>query len=588
MSISIKRNPSGCLRPNCRRTLLRLRNHQAGGQRGDAIILVLIAAVFILMLPLILVSEAQSALPAAQSDTNYNRAMAAIDAGVSDYLNRLNQASVDQAPNYWQYSSSNLPPDANGAFTGWVSVPGSPDEYFHYNTVGNATSKTGDVVLDVTGYSNSGNPAVERTAQVTFRTDGFLDYLLLTDKSLVDPALAQVDGSGLSVSQAEKYCNYRWDQPNTYSSTGYGPKMSKCSGILNYYVSGQVFNGPILSNDLYYLFGSPTFNSPIYSANTQPSGNPASSYWTDPTCLPGPSPCPGDNPTFNSSPPSIQSHATLTFPTSDSSLQAIAQTSGCLYQGPTSIQLYSDGKMSVNSPESPPNPACISATPNAQIPLPPNGVIYVANAPSGSTPPDCPVTIEHYGYGGSNPPCGTGDAFIQGDLSGQLTVAADNNVYITGDLEYVGCAKSGTSDVLGLIANGFVYVSQYFEITNNASLDVCGMAPSHPLHDPVIYAAMLALQHSFAVDQFWSDKVHGSPYEIYINGSLAGEYADIEGTFSPSTGNITDGYLTNYSYDNRLQYLSPPYFLSGIGSAWKQANFAEIFNPAAATLPSVP
>ena len=298
--------------------------------------------------------------------------------------------------------------------------------------------------------------------------------------------------------------------------------------------------------------------------------------------------CPGDGPVFNSSPSSIQSHAILTFPATDSSLKTIAQTSGCLYEGPTSIQLYSDGKMSVSSPESAPNSACIGATPHAQISLPPNGVIYVENAPSGSIPVDCPVTIEHYDYGGSNPPCGTGDAFIKGALSGQLTVAADNNVYITGDLEYVGCAKSGTSDVLGLIANGFVYVSRYFVITNSAAYDICGAAPSHPLHDPVIYAAMLALQHSFAVDKFWSDKVNGTPYEIYINGSLAGEYADIEGTFNSSTGNIIDGYLTNYSYDNRLQYLSPPYFLSGVGSAWKQANFAEIFNPAAATLPNVP
>ena len=46
--------------------------------------------------------------------------------------------------------------------------------------------------------------------------------------------------------------------------------------------------------------------------------------------------------------------------------------------------------------------------------------------------------------------------FVQGQLKGQLTIAAANNVLITGNITYNG-GTSGTS-LLGLVANNFVHV----------------------------------------------------------------------------------------------------------------------------------
>jgi hypothetical protein len=89
------------------------------------------------------------------------------------------------------------------------------------------------------------------------------------------------------------------------------------------------------------------------------------------------------------------------------------------------------------------------------------------------------------------------------------------------------------------------------------------------------------LQHSFAVQNFWKLPFEGT---IYLCGALAGNYADIEGTFQGTS--ITNGYATNYTYDPRLAYLSPPYFLTPVASSWNVLSSVAVNNPA--NLPTLP
>ncbi len=568
-------------------------------ESGDAMVIAIIASMLMVLLPLPLLASSFSDVPLAQSETNFQRAMGAIDAGISDYMNRLNQASVSQAGNYWQYSSTNLPPDGNTAFTGWAQVPGTSSEYFHYNVINSASiASTGDVVLQVTGLSTLGSPSAERTVDVTLQSRGFLQNMLMWNISMLDPQLAQSAGSGLSASEAQAECAYGWDQPNP-SATGddsdssygeseanssapnstYGPDLTECAGLLNYYGTGNTFNGPVFSNDIYYIYGQPIFNGPVFSASTRTTAyavgsNDTHPYWVDAQCWPG-GICNGDNPIFNSG-GAIKQSTKLPLPTSDSELITIAKTAGCYYQGPTQIDL-SGSTMTVISPETPAglNQAnCLGSS----IPLPPNGVAYVDGTASTSS---CTAALTGTGY--SSPPngCANGDVFIQGKLTGQLTIAGADSIYITGDLEYTNCAASGSSDALGLIANEFVYISNHFG-SSNVTTDSC---TGHSSQNPVVYGAILALNHSFGVDGFWN-LTNTTSDTIYFTGSMSADFMDIEGEFSGTT--LVRGYNMSYNYDQRLKYLSPPYFLSSVAAAWYQANFTEITNPAAASLPNLP
>ncbi len=533
--------------------------------RGDAVILVVLAIMLMTLIPVALFSTSIAQLPIAQGEQDYQRALAAAEAGVADYINRLNQTALSQSGNYWQYSASNPPPDGNPAFAGWATVQYSNGEYYHYTPDTTQTASTGIVYLTSTGLALHGSIPTYRTITVGIRPDGFLNYLIMTDKNVIDPYFAP-HVSSLSQTQAQSRCAYRYDQYNP-STNGYGPDMSKCSGLLAYYASGSVATGNLFSNDMYYINGTPTFNGRVYSASTKVSGDPSHPYWLDPVC--GVT-CPGDNPSFqNPQDPTL--HSTLAFPSLNTALQNAAQQGGCLYVGPTYIKI-SGSYMTVDSPETPTsgftNPNCLGS---GTLPLPANGVIYVENM---SSPLSCTgmVTLEHQSL-----PCGEGDALTQGRLAGQLTIGAANNIYITGDLEYQGCAHSGTTDVLGLISNNFTELSSTFYSTNATSDNCLGQSSS----TPVIYAAILALNHSFDAQHFWSIPALGN---LYIVGSISEKYADLEGVFGAS--GLTSGYNTIYSYDNRLGYLTPPYFLSPLNAAWIQMSFSEVRNPS--LLPTLP
>jgi Tfp pilus assembly protein PilX len=272
---------------------------------GFALILVISVMTALLLGALVAVQNVTGYLPVAGTDVQRQAALAAAEAGVDDYLNRLNQD-----PNYWSDESGNVAMQPNG----WVKVCDSCIGEFHYSVstadmldyheTNTLTGSWGTIYLKSTG--KVGN--VTRTVEVGMRED-FLKNLYLSEYNIVDPEMMTLewagDHSAPTLTQLEDYCSVYAYQHNTYSG-GTGPDMNtipgtdeSCYGLINYWVSGQTVNGPMQANDEYYIIGNPDFTQAVSTADFNVPGD--SPYWEDPTCggFPTPLRCGGDSPTFN-------------------------------------------------------------------------------------------------------------------------------------------------------------------------------------------------------------------------------------------------------------------------------------------------
>ena len=236
---------------------------------------------------------------------------------------------------------------------------------------------------------------------------------------------------------------------------------------------------------------------------------------------------------------------------------------GCLYTGPTTITLNAAGTMDVTSPGTlSTNAGC---GPGAGRNLPQNGVVYVQNVPAGADP-------NHSNCSGNA--C-IGDVNVSGTLNGQLTIASMDDINITGNLTYH--QYPGGDDVLGLVADNDVAVVH----AANATVQ----------DDLTIDAAIMSLNHSFYV-QNWASGTNGAcsgthpcavpgVHSLIINGVITQEFRGPVGTFNGNPPVLATGYNKRYTYDSRLKYLSPPFFLTPTQSAWERISYAELKpNPA--------
>ena len=170
-----------------------------------------------------------------------------------------------------------------------------------------------------------------------------------------------------------------------------------------------------------------------------------------------------------------------------------------------------------------------------------------------------------------------GTLYVQGTLKGRLTMAADNNIVVTGDLTY-SAGRTGT-DALGLIATNSVKIYHPIKCTTSSSGKcTAGSNLARPkdadgntgtvFQDPQVNAAILTLQHSFGVQQYRI----GSPLgTINLFGTIAQRYRGPVGT-----GSISTGYYKHYVYDTRMRSAPPPYFLDPVCSAWGVKTYGEL------------
>ncbi len=83
------------------------------------------------------------------------------------------------------------------------------------------------------------------------------------------------------------------------------------------------------------------------------------------------------------------------------------------------------------------------------------------------------------------------------------------------------------------------------------------------MSNPTIDAAILAINHSFIVDNWACGTSLGT---LTVSGAIAQEYRGTVGTHSGST--IVSGYAKGYSYDYELRYHQPPFFLDPVQAGW--------------------
>jgi hypothetical protein len=499
-------------------------------ERGVTVLL----ALFVLTLTMLILGAVYQAVTADSQGTRNNldqaRAYSAAQAGVAQYTYQLNQN-----PNYWQ----TCPSRSN------VTVPGSTDggstEYYSYAPVVATTAPANDQICDpnninatmIEGLSSlqpgtfrvaftGQSGKITRTLVAQFRQPSFLSFIYYTQYETLDPAA--IPGTPSDCAQP------------------YPTRGSDCQGPI-YFATGDQVNGPLHSEDTLAICGSgtqgPTFGRAAYDdpieaagASTEGSGSCALKY------------------TVNNSIGQINTKApTLAPPPTNGALLATAQSGGYVYSGRTTIVLNANNTMSVTTASA---QSCspYQCPTGASVPWPSNGVIYVSNAA-------CTLVYNPDTANNDYPPADNacGNAYISGVYGQSLTLAADNDIIINGNLTPPSVGLGGVPQggaMVGLVANNFVRVYHPTPSTCSASSNTF---PSNA----VIYAAILAVKHSFIVDNYKS----GSPCgNLTVYGAIAQKFRGPVGTIGSS------GYLKNYNYDDRLAYSEPPYFLNPTSIAW--------------------
>jgi hypothetical protein len=498
------------------------------GEAGVALTSVVIVAFIMMLLVGSTVTYAINSQDVARRDQDWNAALAAADAGIDDYIYRLNRLDA-----YWRYPDEDPPPDGNQAFSQWVPVPGpANDGRFRYRVDTSTFEVDGTIKIASTGLVRD----TTRTAYATLRRQSFLDYLYFTDYEVGDPSLFGDDPD---------CARHYWETPG---------RPGGCTEI--HFFTRDVIRGPLHTNDSLLISGDPQFQGPTTSSWENP---PAGRRWRDATGSSNPGFVRAGDPAFQSVLPIPPSNVTIR-----NEADPVLGGTGCLYTGPTQITLNpgTPGKMDVDSPLTPSNPSCVGF----DLDLPANGVIYV-EADAGSCPPAHPLG---YGFSGSRAPqditsygnC-AGDAFVGGTLNGRLTVAAENNVVVIDDLVYEG-GPTG-DDLLGLVANNNVEI--YHPVACPSS---CSDIPP-TFDDAEINAAILAVNRSFIVQNYREGTPKG---RLTVFGAIAQRHRGPVGTFSGSS--TVSGYEKDYVYDDRLEVQSPPFFLDPVRASWTVATWAEI------------
>jgi hypothetical protein len=487
-----------------------------------------------------------------RDDQDAKQAYAAADAGLQWYLNRLN---VDNA---FYLKCSDVDPPSPGEVApiydrewdgvgddprAWRPLPGEKAEYAVElvpapnapipfgetqrrcveNDQYSMIDDQGNLRLRVTGRSRG----EYRTVVATLRRFNFIDYVYFTNFETKDP---DTYANTAEVEQANNECQvFRSERTSFCDEIQFAPTDDQ--------------NGPVHTNDSIIVCGHPLFgrnSSDRIELNGDPPYGPA---------------CAGGSPNIQGT--LVAPAGVLEMPPSNAELANIVG-SDYHYYGRTTLVLNANGTMTVTGRQSLPTASVTTKT----LPMPSKGVFYVSNlsCPSGY------VLRQTYSTSSGNP-SGCGDVIVRGTYATNLTVAADNDVLVNGNL-----VRGNQEMLLGLIANNFVRVYHPGDFSGSGLRGgpyPCRNSLSTPAVSQ-IDAAILALQHSFIVDNYYCGNPMG---DLTVTGAIAQRYRGPVGTVN--SGSIYTGYSKNYNYNDRLRYREPPYFLDPVHAAWHIARQTE-------------
>jgi type II secretory pathway pseudopilin PulG len=557
-------------------------------------------------------------MPPARADQDAKAAVAAAQAGVDEYVSRLNATSGS----YWTVGNDD---PGNPAFTAeGTTVPGAGPTAasFSYRllTTPAQTAQEGYITLEATGTASAGDGGreVSRTLVARLQPRGFLRFIYFTDIEAIDPELyayygvrasrngswshssgryiyfatpAKVlelcsrryyegrDAPAYTSGSDASYYEYDTVEKKLYTRTDTATIAFGCREIQ--WAGGDVVDGPLHSNDALQIQGPVRFADPVVESSWA-DGDPARLWWGSGTPVGPDADPPGYLPSYAdalSLPAGNQSMLKHVRPKIDEDPNT--DRPGCLYRGATRIR-FSSGQMKVWSPnttatDTPPECLDVSNAANEQTkPIPP--VIYVAPATGSCTGVGYPRTGERTDLGITTDysPC-RGTAFVEGEVDGQVTVSAEDDVVVTSALTI---QDGGTeTDIVGLVAGNNVWV--YHPVTwvdsdGDNRIDSSEIKNLLPYDDAVrdIEASVLSLRHSFLV-QNWNRGADLSVTEadrLRVFGAIAQKFRGPVGTGGSSGGS---GYTKNYIYDPRLRVLQPPYFLSPDNAPWQATRVSD-------------
>jgi len=510
------------------------------------------------------------------NDNLQKQAFAAAQVGIQRYLFNL-----DQDNNFWEQCVPSPDPSGinlNGSIANRRPVPGSATESYAIElmpaagqTTYTSCSKTDPVTSMIQASAGAGAGAirirstgfagsVKRTLVAVVRKKTFLDYVWFTKFETDDPIVQAVKAGyspGVSpwdtvLAGAQKQCAMYWrtDATSTgrFNAPFYG--NNKCDQIS--FINGDNIQGPMHTNDEFAICGAPTFGR---------NSNDAIEIGAPPTgeTNQGQGGCTAGAKNLGQ----VQNNAELLDPPpSNASLKSIATLT---FTGNTCINL-DDGSGSSTSPHmSVAQPAVGQSCKTAGLtwssyPYPSNGVLYIKNSSTLPCSPSFnflnPVYVVTSTGQGANTGCG--NAYVHGTYHAPLTIGAENDLVIDGNI-----AHSGADSVLGLVANGFVRV--YHPVTGATDDNGCTATNnSDVLQNPSVDAAIMSVQHSFIADNYTCGATMG---KLSVFGSIA--QLSRGGVGQTSGGTAIHGYVKNYVYDDRLRYEEPPHFLDPVLASWR-------------------
>jgi hypothetical protein len=491
-----------------------------------------------------------------------------------------------------------MPPANNPAFevgkTGkWASVEGSNGTAtYRYEVDNSAYAASGAIRIRATGRVGES----VRSLVVNVKQQGFIDFLYFTDYEMIDP---------IQISDSKCEPQYAW-----VKSTNQHP--GECTDID--FAAADELNGPVHSNDSISACGS-KFNGQVTTSSTRkplvktPSGCTAATFAV------------AGFPKTTKTLPMPQTNQDLKKEYRTDLTTTTVPRPGCLYTGPTVITFKADGTMNVKSPftkmtrignanatvgSSPDECGKVGtgsnqlgSTAGATFPVIEQNLIYVQDIPvstsdvnrtNGVTPTNftCTNTKNSAGWriGSASSPtaaypaaneavpyaspahygCTKGDVYISGTVHGQVTVAADNYVYVTDNVK----RQDSVTDVLGLIGLNAIWVWNPMSTSGGNLL---------PAADRTIEAAMLSVAHTFMVQNYNKGTKRG---DLIVTGAIAQKYRGTVASATNGGKTITSGYAKEYNYDDRFGHLAPPKFLSPVSTTYGVSELVEVrggFNP---------
>jgi Tfp pilus assembly protein PilX len=584
------------------------------GERGVALITVIGLGAVLLILSATMVSVAIGGTRASRSDSDFNAAIAAAYAGVEDYQSKLANDNT-----YTQYGTKATEFSKTSTFTGtadnrafgvgatgtWMPVGDSTTSSYRYEVDNSAYSKSGILRLRATGKVGT----TTRSVVAGLKQKGFIDFLYFTDYEIIDPQLSNTS------------CAPAYDWAVT--------SRANCSPLQ--FGPADVIDGPLHTNDTLLICGA-TFNGTVTSAN------PGTPRFDTPSGCSAPTFAVSGSPAFAKRVDMPATNQSLRQEVRSDLKNSTVPRPGCLYTGPTTITFNSGGTMTVYSPYtvatnvagepvtsgsvaggcgSPGFSASGSTlgSPGGQtLPVPANNLVFVQDVPSLASDPNFPKTaLKSFSCTGADgkvagngvgfpvrdetPPvtsgdtisygCTKGDVFVKGALKGNVTLAAANYVYVTGDLTYVDPA----ADMLGLVGQNAVFVHNpvrtttttesynatcrngFYVYTCTQTRDVStSTLLDRSRTDRTVSAAILSVAHTFTVQNYNLD--NGNPKgKLIINGAIAQKFRGAVAT--TQGGSIVTGYTKAYKYDTRLAFMAPPKFLSPVSTSYGISQLVE-------------